>query len=70
MKNRMTVLAIQEKHRHGFYVALIPGDLDARQIDVALGELAVKPSIVCEIEEWQEAANGVRIGFMPLPQAN
>ena len=66
----MVILVMKEANRCGFHVALIPGRLDARQIKEAFEELAVKPTMVYEIEEWQEAANGVRMGFVPLPQVN
>jgi hypothetical protein len=66
-----TVLMIQARHRkNGFYVALIPEDLDAEQVAAAFQEAGINPQRVCEIDNFRETSNGVRVGFLPLPASH
>ncbi len=62
----MSVVAIKSKHRNnGVYVALVPDDLGTEEIDAALRKMGLTPSQVCPLQNWTEAANGLRVAFLP-----
>lgn len=62
----MSVVAIKSKHRNnGVYVALVPDDLGADEIDASLRRMGLAPSRVCELRNWTESANGLRVAFLP-----
>jgi len=66
-----TVLVIQPKHFNGnLFVAMIPDDLDAQDINDALQEAGIEPERVCEIQKWKKTSKGVRVGFLPIPTSH
>ena len=53
--------------KEGVFLAFVPQDLDAAEVDGAFKELGVTPCQVCEISDWQ--VSSVRLSVAKLPWA-
>ena len=65
--NTVLVVLTKRHRRSGFFVALIPDDLESEQVKAAFQDAGILPQDVCELENWQETSNGVCLAFVPIP---
>ena len=67
-ETKLTMLLVQPRDRNdGLYLALIPADLDAHQVQEGFAEIGIDPQQVIEIGGWEKAAVGLAAAFVPLP---
>ena len=64
----MTVVVFETKK--GLYVAMIPTDCDAQQIQSDLHDAKIEVDHVYELERWAETPNGICLAFLPHPGSN
>ena len=64
----LTMLVVQSRDRDdGLYLALVPNDLTAAQINEGLAEIRIDPGRVLEINGWEKATVGLAAAFLPFP---
>ena len=67
----LTLLVIQEKHRHdGFHIAFVPHALNAQQIADSLQEMGIVPELVFEVDGWRATSDGFAVAFLPFSGLN
>ena len=68
----MTLLAIHDKYRRGFYVASVPQFLGDYERNTAFEELGLEPDDLelFEIGHWKSAEGGVAFAYVPFPRRN
>ena len=64
----LTMLVVQAKGRNdGFFLALVPHNLTAAQVNDGLAEIGIDPLRVMEVSGWEKAAVGLAAAFLPFP---
>lgn len=67
-ETKLTMLLVQSRDRNdGLYLALIPADLDADQVQEGFAEIGVEPQQVMEVSGWEKSGVGLAAAFVPFP---
>jgi hypothetical protein len=64
----LTMWAIRAKERPtGFYLALVPGDLEPAEVDAAFEEAGIEREEAMEIGGWKTTSQHMAVAFIPFP---
>ena len=69
-KSESTMTVVVFENRKGLWVAMIPNECDASQIQNDLHDAGIEADHVYELERWSETPHGICLAFVPLPGSN
>ena len=68
-ENGLTMLLVQSRNRDdGLFLALVPHNLTAAQVNDGLAEIGIDPGQVLEVNGWEKATTGLAATFLPFPK--
>ncbi len=66
----LKMMAVHDRFKEGFFVALVPAELSTEQVEAAFDELGIDGDAMLELDGWKTAECGVTVARVPFPPSN
>ena len=63
----LKMMAVHDRFKEGFFVALVPAELSTEQVEAAFDELGIDGDAVLELDGWRTSKENVAVAFVPFP---